>query len=176
MLFASSYLTQLLSLFPSPPAAPRPQALPEWKAYHAELGDSELVWDPWVKGTHDGKFPNVSRGKRFRSAIRNSPIGPNSTIVIKTDRATRYGNALLLIESEMNMPDAPYGSHFCVLEKWVVRTVPNKSNRVPVVEFKVRAPAGCGGGGVWYWWRWRCPGRVPTTVPVLVAMLIATRI
>ena len=39
----------------------------------------------------------------------------------KAEAATRYGDGLLVLDSVASMPDAPYGDHFTIIERWVVR-------------------------------------------------------
>ena len=57
----------------------------------------------------------------------SAPIGPKTTRVNKVQRYRRLGKSVLVIENSCRMEDIPYGDHFTVEDRWIVRDVSDMS-------------------------------------------------
>jgi hypothetical protein len=84
------------------------------KEYHEARGDTEVKVTPWSPHEKFGTTRNV-----FYILKLSGPIGPPTT---RTEELHRYHlqKERLIIDTSMNMLDAPYGDYFRVESQWII--------------------------------------------------------
>ena len=84
------------------------------KEYHEARGDTDVKVTPWNPHEKFGTTRNV-----FYTLKLSGPIGPPTT---RTEEVHRYHlqKDRLIIDTSMNMLDAPYGDYFRVESQWIV--------------------------------------------------------
>ncbi len=84
------------------------------KDYHEARGDTDVKVTPWNPHEKFGTTRNV-----FYTLKLSGPIGPPTT---RTEELHRYHLQMdrLIIDTSMNMLDAPYGDYFRVESQWII--------------------------------------------------------
>ena len=89
------------------------------KDYHEARGDTDVKVEPWSPHETFGTTRNV-----FYVLKLSGPIGPPTT---RTKEVHRYHlqKDRLIIDTSMNMLDAPYGDYFRVESQWMINLNPD---------------------------------------------------
>ena len=96
------------------------------KDYHIQRGDTEIDVGEWTPNTTFG----VTRDVKYVIKL-TGPVGPPTT---RTEEIHRYHltKERLIIDTSMNMLDAPYGDYFRVESQWVVTAKEDKKCLVKI--------------------------------------------